>query len=70
LANLRRARYLLTATTIPLNEIARQCGFDDYSYFSNRFMTIYGERPSTARKQNGLSENNDNVHPALSSEPD
>jgi AraC family transcriptional regulator len=51
LGNFRRARYLLTATTIPLTEIARQCGFEDYSYFSNRFMAVYGERPSTRRKQ-------------------
>lgn len=44
-----RARELLTETTLPVQEIAKKCGFSEVSYFSSRFKQITGMTPKQIR---------------------
>lgn len=48
---LNLAQRLLQHSTIPLTEIALQCGFSSSSHFSNRFKQARGETPLTYRRK-------------------
>ena len=48
---LRHAQLLLESTSLPVAEIARQCGMDNAFYFSNRFRKCYGLSPSAYREE-------------------
>lgn len=45
-----RARYLLTKSTLPLGQIAAECGFADQVHFTRVFSKIVGQPPATYRK--------------------
>ncbi len=45
----QEAKYLLTATAIPLKEIAYDLGFQDYNYFSRFFKKSAGQTPKLYR---------------------
>lgn len=47
------ARELLTRSTIPLAQIALECGFTDQSHFTNTFNRRVGTTPSKWRKGEG-----------------
>jgi AraC family transcriptional regulator, arabinose operon regulatory protein len=46
---LGRAQQLLEVTLLPVNEVARQAGFDDQFYFAARFKKLTGRTPSAFR---------------------
>lgn len=48
---LSKARHLLAATTLPVTEIALQCGFSNVSYFIRTFKEFYHQSPLKYRKQ-------------------
>ena len=48
---LSKARHLLISTTLPITEIALQCGFSNVSYFIRTFKEIYRLSPLKYRKQ-------------------
>ena len=48
-----RARYLITATDLPLIEIAATAGFANQSHLSNVFLQKFGVTPGHARKHSG-----------------
>ena len=48
----QEAKYLLSATGIPVKEIAFSLGFDDYSYFCRQFRQITKHTPRQYRKSN------------------
>lgn len=48
-----QARELLTRTTIPLAQVALECGFTDQSHFTNAFNRRVGTTPSKWRKREG-----------------
>lgn len=50
---INEARELLTRTTIPLAQIALECGFTDQSHFTNAFNRRVGTTPSKWRKGEG-----------------
>jgi AraC family transcriptional regulator len=45
-----KARELLTATDLPLTEIALSAGFSDQSHFSRRFQELTGVPPGAYRR--------------------
>ena len=45
------AKVLLTTTALPVNQVARRCGFPDPYYFSRRFAAATGVTPSTWRRR-------------------
>ncbi len=45
------AKKLLKNTKLPIWEIAQKIGFDDYTYFSRIFKSIYGKSPRNMRKE-------------------
>ncbi|MEM7223136.1 MAG: GlxA family transcriptional regulator [Pseudomonadota bacterium] len=52
---LRRARYLLFYTTVPILEVAATCGFGSHSYFSKAYRAHYGHTPSEEREARRLT---------------
>ena len=44
-----RAETLLARTDLPVETIARQCGFADLAHFSHRFTSLHGVSPSAYR---------------------
>lgn len=48
---LQNAKSLLKETTLPIAEIARQCGYDDANYFSRLFRQRCGMTPKAYRRQ-------------------
>lgn len=48
---LEYARKQLIETSLPVAEIAYQCGFSDHSYFSRHFKLMFNELPSTLRSK-------------------
>lgn len=50
-AKLKRAVYLLTATDIPISEVAGQSNFHSENYFYTKFKETYGETPLHYRKK-------------------
>lgn len=46
---MERSRQLLRNTTLPVGEIARQCGFENIYYFSRAFKTAAGCSPTAYR---------------------
>jgi transcriptional regulator GlxA family with amidase domain len=53
---LKYARWLLTASDAPVNEIAFQCGFADASHFIRHFRTQFGMAPGRLRRALAASE--------------
>ena len=47
---LDRARPLLTAGALPLQQVADACGYADLSHFSHRFRSSAGVSPSRYRQ--------------------
>lgn len=47
---LEKAHLLLQNTSLPVNEIAEECGFSSFSHFSRSFKKEYGVTPSQIRK--------------------
>jgi AraC-like DNA-binding protein len=47
---LRHGAHLLTATDLPIGEVAWRCGLSDQSYFSRLFKREYGTTPRAYRK--------------------
>lgn len=45
-----RARYLLVATSLSLQQIASRCGFSDHMHFSSVFSKMIGQTPAVFRK--------------------
>ena len=65
LTNLRitQAKYLLSATTLPVSQIAQSCGYNDQSNFMHRFKIETGMTPLTYRTKSNLpSSLNDNSY--------
>ena len=54
---MKEAERLLTHTTLSLEEIAVQCGIQDYYYFNKVFKKYSGATPSQYRKQRKNPEN-------------
>ena len=52
------ARYYLAMTRMPVNEIARLCGFTDVYYFSRQFKSLNNETASEFRKNHLLAQEN------------
>ena len=52
---LARAKHLLKDRTIPLNAIARTCGFCNASYFTNTFRRETGLTPKNWRKHASIA---------------
>jgi AraC-like DNA-binding protein len=50
-ARLNRARHGLLATTLPLTEIALQCGYYDQAHFTHAFQSLAYETPAAYRKR-------------------
>lgn len=50
-ARLKKARELIIYTTLPIHQIAQQCGFLSQSYFTYRFRELYGLAPVIYRKR-------------------
>ena len=48
-----RARFLLLTSALPLEDIARQCGFAGLSHFSRVFTRQFGTSPAAWRRQLG-----------------
>ncbi|WP_052025416.1 helix-turn-helix transcriptional regulator [Novosphingobium sp. AP12] len=48
---INEARQLLSHTTIPIAQIALECGFTDQSHFTNAFNRRVGTTPSKWRKE-------------------
>ena len=46
---LKEAEYLLKNSTLPITDVAYQCGFFDSNYFSVVFKKIFGVSPSGMR---------------------
>ena len=46
---LENARRLLVETTLPINVIAAEVGFQDASYFSRKFYQLFETKPSEFR---------------------
>lgn len=51
---LRRATELLAAGTLPISEIARQCGFESAAYFTRYFRRMIGCTPSEYRHRSEM----------------
>lgn len=47
---LNLAENMITQTEMPINEIAEECGFNSYPYFSKKFKAKYCKTPSKYRK--------------------
>ena len=45
---------MLKTTSLPIGEIAYQCGFNEQSYFNRQFVKTYGMTPVAYRKQNAV----------------
>lgn len=48
---LQKAEYLIEVTSEPLESIASQCGFQNYSHFFKQFVRNYGNSPEKWRRQ-------------------
>lgn len=48
---LRRARSLLSATALPVKEVAAQCGFADQAHMTRHFARRFGSTPAAFRKE-------------------
>lgn len=51
-----RAETLLTRTDLPVEAVARQCGFADLSHFSHRFAAVHGVSPTRYRAPSHAAE--------------
>ena len=50
-AKIKRAMYLLQATSRPIREVMEECGYSDYSYFYKRFLGKTGLAPQKWREK-------------------
>ena len=48
---INRAKLLLAKTDKSITELAAECGYDDFAYFSRQFKKTTGLTPSAYRKQ-------------------
>ncbi len=48
---MKYARSLIETTSTPIGNIAVECGFDSFAYFSKVYKSIYGVSPKEARNQ-------------------
>lgn len=55
---MKKAKYLLEQTTVPISEICACCGFQDQSYFSKMFRRQFGSSPARFRKEGTKSFQN------------
>ena len=58
---IKRAMYLLESTSLPIGEIAADCGFSDYPYFYKRFMSKTGKSPLKWREETHLNPSRRNM---------
>ena len=49
---IEQAAAMLTATDMPIMDIAMECGFNNYSYFIRTFKQLRGETPKQYRQIN------------------
>lgn len=54
------SRRLLTVTTLPISEIAVQCGFANRYHYSKAFKILYGVSPAAFRRIGMISQENKN----------
>lgn len=54
-ARVQRARHLLTSTTLPIMQIALQCGFADHVHFTRVFSRTTGQSPAAFRKASSMT---------------
>ncbi len=47
---MKRARMLIETTTRPIGDIAADCGFDSFAYFSKVYKSTYGVSPTHTRR--------------------
>ncbi len=47
---MKYAKHLLQNTALPVGEVARNCGYDNFAYFSKVYKDFYGVSPSAVRK--------------------
>lgn len=52
LLRVNRAKVLLTKTDRSITQIATECGYDDFTYFSRQFKKTVGVSPSEYRRKN------------------
>jgi AraC-like DNA-binding protein len=52
---MHKAKKLLRNTKTPVWEVAQAVGFEDYTYFSRVFKSVYGKSPREMRKEDDLS---------------
>lgn len=55
-SRLSRAASLITTTSMPVKDIAVDCGFADLNYFGKCFKQAYGLSPTHYRKEHGKAE--------------
>lgn len=53
---IQHANYLLTSSKLPLQEIARQCGFKSSSQFTKTYAQVVGHPPSDTRRKRAAEE--------------
>ncbi|MFD2331026.1 response regulator [Cohnella sp. GCM10020058] len=54
---MRMARELISRSALPISEIARTLGYNNFSYFSRMFRKVYHANPQQFRKQAGFMDN-------------
>ncbi len=47
---MQHAKLLLHNTDLPIGEIAKSCGYDNFAYFSKVYKDYFGSSPSAERK--------------------
>ena len=47
---MKYAKHLLQNTALPVGEVAKNCGYDNFAYFSKVYKDFYGISPSAIRK--------------------
>ena len=52
LLRINHAKLLLTETEKSITDIALECGYTDFAYFSKQFKQLTGVNPSAFRKEN------------------
>jgi AraC-like DNA-binding protein len=53
---MEKAVRLLRDTTMPVKEVAYECGFDESNYFIHVFRQMYGTTPQQFRQTPGLKK--------------
>jgi len=53
---MRMAKELISRSALPISEIARTLGYNNFSYFSRMFRKVYNANPQQFRKQAGCTD--------------